>query len=798
MDLKSKCKMNKGNRFYYILLVLYLNCFIIYAQKATIIKDKITTAISGYFLLDRENIHLNFNKKIFLTHEEIWFKGYVFNRKSNTPFFTTTNVFTILFDENGNKINEQLLHSKNGSFSGSFKLNENLKSGKYYVQVYTNWMNNFTEDESSTYTVTVINEKETTIKQAKTPNHSKINIELQPEGGNYIKGINNNVGIKISDCNGNPLPIGEGEIQDSKGNLIKQVQINKFGYGVISLVPTDEIFKSVFKINNKDYQAFLPKAIEKGIVLEVNNHTFPDKIMISVKTNTKTIDSIAKKPFYLIIQQDDKASIVDVNFNNQKLEHTLVFSNENLSNGINTIRLIDDNLNQIAERTVFKNQINSSYLVFNVTKKNTELITLSAKTTCKNANLSLSVLPENSIATDDQNDILGDFLLKPYLNESVTNTKYFLKEPSRLKKYELDLVLLNQKSSKYTWKNILSNPPTEKHEFETGLNMKGVINQALGNPKSYSVKILSLTPEIYEHSDVNEKNEFYFKNMIVTDSALVNFNLLKKTELVPGKIKLYATITNGKRKFNKLFNPKLGECEHINEENTITNINIPKLKKEVIQLNTIAIEKTSKKLKFDKSNGNTLLKGYKITDSDKNTDVLYYIERNGFNVDYSPLGVKIQGRLITTILGVQPEPLIYIDNMLLMNFDELWGMKMSELEEIYLNPRANVPAFKNNTGIIKLYRKKMTYKQKQDVNTLVISGGFKKTMPFVTPEYLTTSDSGFQNFGTINWISTVLTSESGAFQFQIPNLSQNKIKISIEGFTDNGQFISETKTISLE
>ena len=103
-------------------------------------KEKTTTSLAAYYLQERENIHVHFNKQLFFTNEAIWFKGYVFDRKNKHPFFATTNVFAILMDANGNKISEKLLFASSGTFFGNFTLGESYKSGMYYLQFYTNWM----------------------------------------------------------------------------------------------------------------------------------------------------------------------------------------------------------------------------------------------------------------------------------------------------------------------------------------------------------------------------------------------------------------------------------------------------------------------------------------------------------------------------------------------------------------------------------------------------------------------------------------------------------------------------------
>jgi hypothetical protein len=48
-------------------------------------QEKIKTLLDTYFLDDREIIHVQFNKNIYLNNEDIAFKGYVLSKNNNTP-----------------------------------------------------------------------------------------------------------------------------------------------------------------------------------------------------------------------------------------------------------------------------------------------------------------------------------------------------------------------------------------------------------------------------------------------------------------------------------------------------------------------------------------------------------------------------------------------------------------------------------------------------------------------------------------------------------------------------------------
>ena len=129
----------------FLLLVSYLSFS---QQKNTTENKDITTSLVEFYKLERENISIHLNKSIYLTNETIWFKGYVIEKKNVKLFQPTTNVYVKLFDENKNLIKSQLIYVTNGVFEGNIEIEDSLKSGDYYIHSYTNFMNNFDEDEN--------------------------------------------------------------------------------------------------------------------------------------------------------------------------------------------------------------------------------------------------------------------------------------------------------------------------------------------------------------------------------------------------------------------------------------------------------------------------------------------------------------------------------------------------------------------------------------------------------------------------------------------------------------------------
>ena len=140
---------------------------------------------------------------------------------------------------------------------------------------------------------------------------------------------------------------------------------------------------------------------------------------------------------------------------------------------------------------------------------------------------------------------------------------------------------------------------------------------------------------------------------------------------------------------------------------------------------------------------------------------------------------------------------VYIDNEPMVNLNRLYGMQLGEIEEVYITKSLNI--IEGSLGVIKIYTKKLSYFAPRGIKeSFTVTKGFNMVMDFKNSIYTVTSDKGFENFGVINWIQTILPDENGDFKFQIPNLNQKNVKLLIEGFNSEGKIISEVKTLSLE
>ncbi|MEM0575200.1 hypothetical protein [Flavobacterium polysaccharolyticum] len=778
---------------------------------SSIDKEYIKKSLENYFSLDRENIHLHLNKNEFLTSENIWFKGYIANRKQTNATIKTTNIQIALLNEKGEKIQDHLFYANNNSFSGNINLNRKYPTGKYYLQVYTNWMNNFTEDESSTYPIIITNIEENT-KLITTTKPNSINTTIFPEGGMLVTDTKNSIGINVSNGNGKAIPDTEAWLVNSKKEKLMQLSLNDSGNGRFDFVPTTEDFFILVESGSKVVEKQLPQASTTGIALTVNNYFYDKKTIVSAMTNSETIEKLQNQMLYLVIHKDDKSHILDLKLSKSKIEDTFEIPNNILFNGVNYLRIIDGTGKQYAERMVYNNiQTITNTFEFKEITQDKSTTTLAAKTTQNSYNLSVAVQPEYNSPEVPSRSIIGDLLLNSYLTTPITFETQSISNQATLKeKHNLDLVLLNQNKHKYEWKNIMANPPKKMYTNEHGLTIVGNINESLKNYEDYKVRIYSINNFLMEFADINKKGHFEFNNLFLPDSIPVHFTFYKKKNLDEVNFKYNTKIKTETRPFRHSFTPNQNDAPVVIIANSLPPLIT---EKRAVKLKEVLAKNSSLKHQYELGGltyNQNMRKAYKVKPSDLGRTVLSYLNSNGF-VTSNTIPVMItanrQARKLFDPMLMQINPSdrptgsvltnrtpVYLDNLPLMDLDRLFNFFMEDLDEIYTDNRPNI--IEGSLGVIKLYSK-VPQDNRKSINSVIIANGYSHSRAFTPEDTLVINDVNHKNLNYIYWQDYIESSANGIVNFDIPNTASKKVKLIIEGISNDGQLISTSQIVNL-
>lgn len=767
-----------------------------YLEKNIYLEEK----VKNYFNLTRENIHLHFNKETYINNETIWFKGYVIDKVSGILNIETTNVYVSLLDTEKKVIGTKLVHSNFGTFNGHWDLDKNLASGTYYIHAYTNFMNNFEENESSLFKITILNPKEREIVENKDPLENA-SIEITVEGGNFVFQCNNRIGVSIKNCNGNGIQIDNIKVVDSNNNIINQFSTNKQGYGAFNIINTkNEQYKIVVENNYAKIEEKLPMVQIEGITLHTSTHTNPDNILIEIATNKNTFKQIKNKKYQLIFQKNQSVNRTEIKISE---ELTKIFvDKKSLLNGINFIKLLDENNQLVADRIIYNHIDQKNELTINQVKTENDSITFRGNIKNKLGTISISALPNETISSFENNAITSGLEFNNYLLENLNNYSYYFNEFDRNKNYELDLFLMTQKDSKYDWKNILNTTPKNDFEFQKGIGVKVSLNQILPtkNNADYSGNLIIPNENTILQETMKEKNTFVFKNVIVKDSSEVVFTLNSNGETFNRQIQSVAQPIN---QYTKVKVPNIKNCTastYVKNEQQLLDFPI---NNKTILLKNVEVSKKKDELKFiNEQPQNKMARGIKIDPEKVFVSLLQFIENNGYIIVNNPSIVKIYNIGMKKPDLSPTEPLVFVDDFVVKDLTFLREYRSYDVDEIYFNKFDNSNrTIEGEVGTIRIYlRRDLNFDKNKSKGLKVnmITNAFQVEKPFSNPYDSNFNLESFKKYGTLHWIPNIYTDNEGNFEFKIPILEQEKILLNIQGIDIDGTLYYQNKIINVK
>lgn len=753
-------------------------CLNVFSQELSN-QEKIKTLLDSYFLDDREIIHVQFNKNIYINSEHIAFKGYVFNNNRSVPYLGTSNVQLTIYNEKEEVVQKQLLFASSGMFTGGIQLNNNFKTGKYLFHFYSNWMNNFKEDDSFSQIIEINEINEPVHIALNKPNFKTAKIAFFPEGGAIINGISNTIGVRITDCNNQGLELNNILIFDSKSQEVSHLNTNKMGIGVCYLkAEINEKYTLKTQLNEGNITQDLPAVQQTGIAIGYNNNLPNNKLAISVKTNEKGVEIYQNKKLNLLLQQNGYSVLKEINFDNKQNNQVLLIDKKYLQNGVNSIRLIDENLNEISERLIYNYAAIQPNVSLNAKVIANDSIVLTGTSNLTKGNLSTSILPEKNRGFDTKTSILGTYYLNTYLeNPEIDNFTYFDQE-NKNNKRDLDYLMQVQTRSKIRWENIKANPPVITYKFNKGLTISGKVAGKANPNVNKTVSLISLKNNVFEKIKLEKDNTFKLENYFVQDSTVYMLQLENEKK---GAVfsDIVAQISDNQSKFILPIRFNKDKC--IVEKNTEDGIVFSASKlKNTIDLEEVSI-KNKKKDVFTHSKGISVSSlAFKI-DNQEFGNILDFIGRNGFRTGVNNGEAFILGTR-DAFNGGSPE--VFVDGVLLFDFNLLFDLDLDTVEEVYIDKTGVGSVRLNSTGTIKIFLKRgkenAFYISK--ASTLIATTGYSKNIAFKNFNFNTEKE--FNLLGTLNWTPNIGLKENQNFEIKFPKKAKSYCKFFFIRSTD--------------
>jgi hypothetical protein len=201
------------------------------------------------------------------------------------------------------------------------------------MQAYTNYMRNFGNENVFIQEIIILNKK----RENEHLSITKYDIQIFPEGGYLLEGVDNTIGIK-SLINGNSYDYS-GTIINSKNQEVTNFKSEHLGMTKCNFIYSEkEKYTALININDTILRIKIPLAQSKGPLLSIKNK---QKIInLKIITNNKSLEDLKTNKYHLLFHQRNKIIyLLEIN----SLDISLELEKKLFFNGVNSITLFKNN-----------------------------------------------------------------------------------------------------------------------------------------------------------------------------------------------------------------------------------------------------------------------------------------------------------------------------------------------------------------------------------------------------------------------------------------------------------------------
>ncbi len=495
--------------------------------------------------IPQEKVYLHFDNSTYYQGDDIWFSCYLVASGFHKASTLSTTLYVELLNPGGEVIDKQTLKVENGRCHGSFTLNKlPFYSGFYEVRAYTKYMLNFGEEVIFSRTFAVYDKptkpgayEEKSLKKygqgaypmfRKSPVKTKaVTLKFYPEGGNLVAGVPSQVAFEATDGYGNPIDVTGEIVTETKETIVRFKSVHD-GRGVFTYTPAkalstqknkaDKFPQVVVNYKDKSYTFNLPVVQPQGVVLKVDNLSFPDSIGVGILSNGDTprgvfglaLFSGSSLQEYLMIDTSEGKPIAF------KIDKTT------LPAGVSRLILFDAQGAILGDRLLFIHRTDELNIKESTDKKvynpleqvNMQFVITDPDTIPVETTFSVSVKDRQNDVKPGQ-DIQSNLLLMSEIKGYVHNPDYYFESDDSIHRRALDQLLMVQGWHRFNWdwvsgkKNFVL-----KHQPEKGIEINGQVVSFVRSIPKPNMNVSALISQ--KNDSTNLHNSFI--ESFVTDS----------------------------------------------------------------------------------------------------------------------------------------------------------------------------------------------------------------------------------------------------------------------------------------
>ena len=457
-----------------------------------------------------EKVYLHTDRSFYAGGDNIWFKAYLVNARTNAASNTSNNLYVELFAPDAKVVKRAIIRLEDGIGIGDFKLPDSIVGGTYHLRAYTNWMKNFGNHFFFEKDIDVVNIVNTSAKaKTKTTDLSTKNgasttmanhIYFFPEGGTLVANLNALVSFKAINAAGKSIETN-GVVYSEKGDTVARFNTTYLGMGSFNFIPMADVdYKAIVYFKDKTAATVdLPAVYAQGYTLGINKKD--TNIIANITANQAVLASNAFKEIIVVGRNTGKLLYKEkILLKDGKA--TVSISQNLFPNGVAAITVYDNQLRPNAERLVYVEHANQLINLVVATDKTVykskEKVVLNVTATdAKNqpvtANLSLSVIDEGLLQSSTSN-IASYLNLESEIKGDIENAAVYFDYNNNQRLQQLDLLLRTQGWRSFLWRQLADTAYTIKFLPESGIAISGSVKELFGKKLIPNMNITLLAP----------------------------------------------------------------------------------------------------------------------------------------------------------------------------------------------------------------------------------------------------------------------------------------------------------------
>lgn len=458
----------------------------------------------------QEKVYLHFDNSSWYLGESIWFKAYAVRADRNSKSTISKVLYVELLNAEGYVVETKKFKLENGVCHGDFNLNLSNHAGFYEIRAYTLYMLNFGDKNyfsrvfpvydhpalSGEYKAQITERpRSQAIPALRTDYNQKGSLALDffPEGGSLVAGLTSKVAFKATEKTGEDAVIS-GELYNDKNEKIADINTEYQGMGEFEFTPGTGKYVAKVSSKNREYRFELPAALPKGYAMTINNAS-DEEIAVYVQKNATTANELlglsisCRGALYAFDELNvNTDSILALKYDKKLFPTGVVqFTLYNASGDIMSQRLVF--VNHQSQMKISEWQNKPEYQPFekvNMVFQLSDAVNNPVETT-----FSLSVRDGGTSSNNPYStNILTDFLLSSEVNGYIENPGLYFQTNDNSHRQALDLLLLTQGWSRYSWKQMAGvSPFIIKHTIEKELILDGNVASIVLKKKLKNVDI---------------------------------------------------------------------------------------------------------------------------------------------------------------------------------------------------------------------------------------------------------------------------------------------------------------------